>query len=73
MSGNAVGLSRDEVAALSESERSQRRRHAVAELERVGAHYVVDSIADLMPVIDRIEGRLARAERPCPALPRLHI
>ena len=66
MSGNAVGLSRDEVAApaLSESERSQRRRHAVAELERVGAHYVVDSIADLMPVINRIEGRLARAERP---------
>lgn len=64
MSGNAVGLSRDEVAALSESERSQRRRHAVAELERVGAHHVVDSIADLMPVIDRIEGRLARAERP---------
>jgi phosphonoacetaldehyde hydrolase len=64
MSGNAVGLDRDELEALSESERSARRRHAVAELERAGAHYVVDSVAELMPIIDRIEGRFARGERP---------
>jgi phosphonoacetaldehyde hydrolase len=64
MSGNAVGLDRNELEALSESERSARRRHAVAELERAGAHYVIDSIADLMPIIERIEGRLARGERP---------
>jgi phosphonoacetaldehyde hydrolase len=37
---------------------------AVAELERAGAHYVVDSVAELMPIIDRIEGRLARGEGP---------
>ena len=33
-------------------------------LERAGAHYVVDSVADLMPVIGAIEERLARGERP---------
>ena len=64
MSGNAVGLSRDELEILSEGERSQRRRQAVAELQRAGAHYVIDSVADLVPVIDRIEGRLARCESP---------
>jgi phosphonoacetaldehyde hydrolase len=64
MSGNAVGLDREELEALSEAERSVLRRRADAELERAGAHYVIDSVADLMPVIDRIEGRLARGERP---------
>jgi phosphonoacetaldehyde hydrolase len=64
MSGNAVGLDRDTLQALSENERSALRRRAVAEFERAGAHDVVDSVADLMPVIDRIEGRLARGERP---------
>jgi phosphonoacetaldehyde hydrolase len=29
-----------------------------------GAHYVVDSITDIMPCIDDIEARLARGERP---------
>jgi phosphonoacetaldehyde hydrolase len=29
-----------------------------------GAHYVVDSVADLLPVLDDIEARLARGERP---------
>ena len=29
-----------------------------------GAHYVIDSVADLLPVLDLIEGRLARGERP---------
>ena len=33
-------------------------------LERAGAHYVIDSVADLMPVVHEIEGRLARGERP---------
>jgi phosphonoacetaldehyde hydrolase len=31
---------------------------------KAGAHYVIDSVADLMPIIDRIEGRLERGERP---------
>jgi phosphonoacetaldehyde hydrolase len=64
LSGNAVGLDLAELRALRAGEKAARRAKAVAELERAGAHYVIDSVADLMPVIDRIEGRLARGERP---------
>ena len=33
-------------------------------LRKSGAHYVVDSLVDLPPVIDDINARLARGERP---------
>ena len=33
-------------------------------LAAAGAHYVIDGVADLLPVVDLIEGRLARGERP---------
>ncbi len=64
MSGNAVGLSLAELNALSDMDRAARRTQAVRELTLGGAHYVIDSIADLPPVLDLIEGRLARGERP---------
>ena len=37
---------------------------AYADLRRTGAHYVIDSVADIDWVLDEIEGRLARGERP---------
>ena len=37
---------------------------AAGRLAGAGAHYVIDSVADLLPVIQAIEGRLARGERP---------
>lgn len=64
MSGNAVGLSLEELNALPEAERAGRRSRAVRELTLAGAHYVIDSVADLAPILDLIEGRLARGERP---------
>lgn len=33
-------------------------------LRRTGAHYVIDSIADIEPVIEDIDARLARGEKP---------
>ena len=39
-------------------------RKAAKRLTAAGAHYVIDSVADLLPVVDLIEGRLARGERP---------
>ncbi len=33
-------------------------------LERAGAHYVIDSLADIEPVIADVNARLARGERP---------
>ena len=46
------------------AERTARRAAATRQLQRAGAHFVIDSAADLGAVIDAIEGRLARGERP---------
>ena len=64
VSGNVFGLSRTDTEALSPQEFGTRRAIAAARLTSAGAHYVVDSVADLMPVVAAIEGRLARGERP---------
>ena len=42
------------------------RRHEITRdiLRKAGAHYVIDSVADLPAVVDDINARLARGERP---------
>ena len=64
VSGNCFGLSREDAAALAAADFQDRRKEAVKTLERAGAHYVIDSVADLMPIVQKIEERLARGERP---------
>jgi phosphonoacetaldehyde hydrolase len=64
VSGNCFGLSREDAAALTATDFQQRRGVAVKTLERAGAHYVIDSVADLTPIVQKIEERLARGERP---------
>jgi len=64
VSGNCFGLSREDAAALASDDFAERRRTAVHKLERAGAHYVIDSVADLTPIVQKIEERLARGERP---------
>ena len=43
---------------------ARRREVAYAALMGAGAHYVVDSVGELLPVIGEIEERLARGEGP---------
>lgn len=64
LTGNAFGLTAAETAALPKAEFDRMRAAAVAKLVQAGAHYVIDAVADIAPVIDAIEGRLARGERP---------
>ncbi|MDQ0470887.1 phosphonoacetaldehyde hydrolase [Labrys wisconsinensis] len=64
ISGNALGLSEEEWTALGTEERRKRSDAAYAALHAAGADYVIDSVADLLPVIDSIEKRLAAGERP---------
>ena len=64
VSGNGFGLSAAETAALPAAEFAEHRAQATRELTLAGAHYVIDSVADLLPVLDAIEGRLARGEQP---------
>jgi len=52
------------MAALTREEQQRRRAAAADRLYQAGAHYVVDSVADLQPVLDDIAARLARGERP---------
>lgn len=62
--GNEVGLSEAEVAALPEAERRARIGSATAKLAQAGAHYVVEGVADILPLLDDIDARLSRGERP---------
>ena len=64
ISGNAVGLSREAWEALDHPAQMHRREAAEAVLNDAGADYVIDSVADLMPVIDAIERRVAAGEKP---------
>ena len=64
VSGNCFGLSLKDTKALSAEDFAARREKARATLLAAGAHYVIDSVADLLPVVAEIEGRLARGERP---------
>ncbi|MCP5424137.1 MAG: phosphonoacetaldehyde hydrolase [Gammaproteobacteria bacterium] len=62
--GNGFGLSMDETARLTRDEFANRRAQATRELVGEGAHYVIDGIKDLPPVIDEINARLLRGDRP---------
>lgn len=64
VSGNEVGMTFDAWRALAPAEQQAKRERACARLRQCGAHYVVDSIADILPCIDDIEARLRRGERP---------
>lgn len=64
VSGNAMGLPLADWQALSPAEQGIRRAEAVGRLRAAGAHYVIDSVADLPPVLDAIAERLARGEQP---------
>jgi phosphonoacetaldehyde hydrolase len=62
--GNYVGLAEDELARLATSDRDARINDAGEILRAQGAHYLIESIAELPAVLDEIEGCLARGERP---------
>lgn len=64
ISGNTLGLTQDQWLATPEPEQNRLRAQATAELRAGGAHEVIDSVADLLPVLAAIEARLARGERP---------
>ncbi|GGP20225.1 phosphonoacetaldehyde hydrolase [Silvimonas iriomotensis] len=63
-SGNEVGLTSAEWHALSSAERAARKAPAEDKLRAAGAHYVIDTVADLWPVLQDIAARRARGERP---------
>jgi phosphonoacetaldehyde hydrolase len=63
-SGNAVGLSQADFAALSPDEQGARTAAARQMLEHAGAHFVIDGVWDLPSLIDQINAKLQTGERP---------
>lgn len=64
MTGNEIGLSKKDLAALHPSVRASLAAEARVRMQRAGAHYVIDGVGDLMPCLDDIEARRARGDRP---------
>lgn len=64
VTGNMLGLSQDEWETKSLADQARLRAQATAALKAGGADYVIDGVAGLLPVLDDIEARLARGERP---------
>jgi phosphonoacetaldehyde hydrolase len=62
--GNEIGLSQAEWESLSDQDRDVRFALARERLQSAGAHYVIGSAADLLPVIDQIGQRTGKGERP---------
>ena len=62
--GNEMGLNEAEFSKLDAEERSWRLTRASTRMYQAGAHFVVDSIADVLPCLDDIERRLQQGERP---------
>jgi len=64
LSGNALGLSVAETAALEPAERAVKFVAARDSLRAAGASFVVNSVADCPPVLEEIAARIKRGERP---------
>ncbi len=62
--GNEIGLPEAEVAALDSAKLEAKLAEGYTKLSNAGAHYVVDCLSDVPPLLDEIEARLARGERP---------
>jgi len=64
ISGNEVGVNLEQWNAMPGDVQQAHRDRIYPTMYQRGAHYVIDSIADLMPVLDDIEIRLKRGEKP---------
>jgi phosphonoacetaldehyde hydrolase len=62
--GNEMGLSLDEVNLLPDLELKARLATIENRFQAAGAHYTVNAVGDILPVIDEISERLSRSEHP---------
>ena len=67
LTGNASGLSAEELAALPSAERARLRDRAATELR--DADMIIDSVAALPQAVATIDARLGAGERPTPISP----
>jgi phosphonoacetaldehyde hydrolase len=58
-SGNGVGLSESSFNALEPADRARKLSEARQSLAAAGAHYIIETLSDLRPVLDDIDARLS--------------
>ncbi len=62
--GNELGLTPSELATIPADELQTRLNAIYDRFYEAGAHFVVDSVADSLPILDSIQAKLANGERP---------
>jgi phosphonoacetaldehyde hydrolase len=62
--GNEMGLSEEQITGLDPDILQNRLARAYKRMHQTGAHYVVDSIDEVLPILDEIDKRLAAGDRP---------
>jgi len=62
--GSELGMSAADADALAPADLERRLTLIRAKLYDAGAHYVIDAITAIMPVLEAIDARLAAGERP---------
>ena len=62
--GNEVGFNAQEIEQADPEELDYKLTRARQRMSQAGSHYVVDGIWDCDPILDDINARLARGERP---------
>lgn len=63
-SGNELGLTRQEADELPDAELTRRLDTAAEKFLRAGAHYVVEGVWDVRPVLEEINQRIQSGEKP---------
>jgi phosphonoacetaldehyde hydrolase len=64
LSSNEMGLTLQEVERGNKEDIARRKAHAEERLLRAGAHYVIDTLAEVDDLLDEIEARLHRGDQP---------
>lgn len=63
VTGNAMGLSLEEYQDLPDSDRTLKENHARQELQQCQPTVVIDSVENLLPVVDEINDRIISKKR----------
>jgi phosphonoacetaldehyde hydrolase len=64
MSGNELGLPRDRAESLDATELNTRLEVIADRFRKAGAHYTAHGVWEVLPLIEVIDARLSRGERP---------
>jgi phosphonoacetaldehyde hydrolase len=62
--GNMIGVTEEQWQAFPRDAQQARLEDARRKLLAAGAHYVIDTLAEVHPILDRIEVRLQAGDRP---------